>query len=79
MINRFPSRVLDFKTAIELLARFYPHLRTSNGSFHLKYLGVLPLFMCLVIIEGNMILVQLSVSSSVIHQPKRDINATILS
>ena len=44
MINRLPLRVLDYKTPIELLAQFYPHVRTSNGRSP-KIFGVLPLFM----------------------------------
>lgn len=30
-INRLPSSVLDIKTPIELLAQFYPYVRTFNG------------------------------------------------
>ncbi|RVW74635.1 Retrovirus-related Pol polyprotein from transposon TNT 1-94 [Vitis vinifera] len=31
MINRIPSQVLDNKSPAEILKRFYPHFRTSNG------------------------------------------------
>lgn len=31
MINRLPSRSLDYTTPMENLAKFYPHVRTSNG------------------------------------------------
>uniref|UniRef100_A0A2P2QTV9 Retroviral polymerase SH3-like domain-containing protein n=1 Tax=Rhizophora mucronata TaxID=61149 RepID=A0A2P2QTV9_RHIMU len=31
MINRLPSRVLDFKTLMAVLSNFYPHLRITNN------------------------------------------------
>ena len=31
MINRLPSQILDFKTPLEILAKFYPHVRTSSN------------------------------------------------
>ena len=31
MINKLPSQILDFKTPLETLAKFYPHVRTSTG------------------------------------------------
>lgn len=31
MINRLPLRVLHFKTPMAILAKFYPHVKVSNG------------------------------------------------
>ena len=31
MINKLPSQILDFKTLLEMLAKFYPHVKTSTG------------------------------------------------
>ena len=38
IINRLPSQILDFKTPLETLAKFYPHVRASTGLI-LKVVG----------------------------------------
>ena len=44
LINRMPSKVLQFKTPISLLQQNFPQSRLFSESLPLKYLGVQPIF-----------------------------------